>query len=58
MVLWGRAIADKRGKRIAIAALALKLAAVMWSMWKHETEYEPARASRIAATGCGTPAAS
>jgi transposase len=55
MVLWARAIADKRGKRIAIVALARKLATVMWSMWKHETEYEPARASRIAAPGCGTP---
>ena len=44
-VLWARAIADKRGRRIAIIALARKIATVMWSMWKHGTSYNPARAS-------------
>lgn len=45
MVLWARAIADKRGKRIAIVALARKLATVMWSMWKHDQVYRPHAAS-------------
>lgn len=43
MVVWARSIADKRGKRIAIVALARKLATVMWAMWKHGTAYDPAR---------------
>ena len=45
MVVWARSIADKRGKRIAIVALARKLATVMWAMWKHGTEYNPLRTS-------------
>lgn len=50
MVIWSRKIADKRGKRIAIMALARKLATVMWSMWKHGTSYEPSRTNAAAAT--------
>ena len=45
MVVWARSIADKRGRRIAIVALARKLATVMWSMWKNQTPYRPERAS-------------
>ena len=46
VVLWARAIADKRGKRIAIIALARKIAIIIWSMWKHETDYNPSKAAR------------
>lgn len=45
MVLWARQIAEKRGTRIAIVALARKMAAVLYAMWKHRTPYDPARAS-------------
>lgn len=44
-VLWAHTIADKRGKRIAIVALARKLATIMWSIWKNDCEYDPSRAS-------------
>lgn len=44
-VIWARRIADKRGKRIAIVALARKIATVLYAMWKHGTPYDPARAS-------------
>jgi transposase len=43
MVVWARSIADKRGKRIAIVALARKLATVMWAMWKHGAAYDATR---------------
>jgi len=56
MVLWARAIADKRGKRIAIVALARKLAMVMWSMWKHERPYDPALASSVRAPAASSTA--
>jgi transposase len=49
VVLWARSIADKRGRRIAIVALARKIATVMWSMWKHDSSYDPARASSVRA---------
>lgn len=45
VVVWARAIADKRGKRIAIVALARKIAIICWSMWKHGTNYDPTRAA-------------
>jgi transposase len=47
VVLWARAIADKRGNCTAIVALARKLATMMWSMWKHGTAYNPAQASSM-----------
>lgn len=55
IVLWARAIADKRGKRIAIVALARKMATVLWSMWKHDTCYDPTRAAALRACNpsCG-----
>jgi transposase len=43
MVIWAKTIAARRGKRIAIVALARKLATVMWAMWKHGTNYDPQR---------------
>lgn len=46
MILWAKAIADKRGKRIAIVALARKLATVMWAMWRTNEPYHPERAAR------------
>ena len=45
LVLWARALADKRGKRIAIVALARKMAVILWSMWKNDKAYDPQRAS-------------
>jgi transposase len=44
MVEWARKIGDKRGIRIAIVALARKLASVMYGMWKHGTQYDPQKA--------------
>jgi transposase len=49
MVLWARKIADKRGKRIAIIALARKMSTVLWAMWKSNTNYDPSRASTVRA---------
>jgi transposase len=45
VVLWARRIADKRGKRIAIVALARKIATVLYAMWKHGKTYDPALAA-------------
>jgi transposase len=48
---WAAAIAKRRGARVAIIALARRLAGVLWSMWRHDTAYEPARLA--AASGRG-----
>lgn len=49
MVLWAKSIGDRRSKRIAIVALARKLATVMWSMWKNNEPYRPEKASSVRA---------
>ena len=54
LILWARALADRRGKCIAIVALARKIATIMWSMWKHETSYDPARASSMRVSKANT----
>jgi transposase len=45
IVVWGRSIEGKRGSRIAVVAMARKMATILWSMWKHGTSYDPMRAS-------------
>jgi len=41
LVLWTQQVADRRGKRIAIIALARRLAGVLWAMWRDGTVYDP-----------------
>jgi len=41
--LWARAVARRRGNRIAVTALARRLAGVLWAMWRDRTVYEPVR---------------
>ena len=40
---WADAIAHRRGKKIAIVALARRLARVLFAMWRDEVAYDPAR---------------
>jgi hypothetical protein len=49
--LWGLEIARRRGKRIAVIALARRLAGILWAMWRRGTVYEPARLSEQSARG-------
>jgi transposase len=44
MVKWARKIGEKRGIRVAIMALARKMASVAYGMWKHNTAYDPQKA--------------
>jgi transposase len=38
---WTDAVAKRRGKRVAVVALARRLAGVLWAMWRDGTVYEP-----------------
>ena len=40
---WAQAIARRRGKQIAIVALARRLARTVFAMWRDEAEYQPQR---------------
>jgi transposase len=48
---WGRAVMDRRGARVAIIAVARRLAGVLWAMWRDDTVYEPARLGADSAAG-------
>jgi len=46
MVQWAHRIAERRGRWVAIVALARKLAGIMFAMWRDGTAYAPQLAAR------------
>jgi transposase len=40
---WGQALLRRRGARVAVVALARRLAGVLWAIWRDGTVYEPRR---------------
>jgi transposase len=41
--LWAEAVAARRGKPVAVVALARRLVGVLWAMWRKGTAYDSAR---------------
>jgi transposase len=56
--VWGHAVAARRGKRIAVIALARRLAGVLWAMWRDGTVYDEKLAGQSGARGLRTAAQS
>jgi transposase len=55
---WAQAIARRRGKNIAIVALARRLTRILYAMWRDEIDYQPDRIrSDRRDTAAATPAA-
>jgi transposase len=48
---WGKAVQKRRGSRIAVVALARRIAGVLWAMARDATVYEPARVGMASARG-------
>jgi hypothetical protein len=48
---WAQAVAKRRGQRIAVIALARRLAGVLWAMWRDGTVYDRAFAAQSGARG-------
>jgi transposase len=46
MARWAMNIAERRGRPIAIVALARKLAGIMYAVWRTETPYQASKAGR------------
>ena len=44
--LWVRRLAERRGRRIAIVALARRLCRILFAMWRDGTDYQPALTGR------------
>lgn len=45
---WTDRVAQRRGKRIAVVALARRLACLLWALWRDGTVYDPTRVGRVA----------
>ena len=48
---WASHIAETRGKRIAIVALARKMSGILWAIWRDGTVYDAEFAARKSAAG-------
>jgi transposase len=46
MIEWARQIADRRGRPVAVIALARKIVGILFAIWRDRTTYEPKRAAR------------
>lgn len=38
---WAEVLVKRRSSRVAVVALARRLAGVLWAMWRHDTFYDP-----------------
>jgi transposase len=48
---WARQLARRRGTRIAVVALARRLAGVLWAIWRDDTVYDPQHVGLKSAEG-------
>jgi transposase len=48
---WAKAVSDRRNARIAIVAVARRLAGILWAMWRDGTVYEPGIVARTSSRG-------
>jgi transposase len=44
---WARRIAARRGKRVAVVALARKLAGILFAMWRDGADFDPQRSRAV-----------
>lgn len=51
LVLWAKRVAERRGKRVAVIAVARRLARLMWAMWRHGSVYMPELLAERSASG-------
>jgi transposase len=57
LTVWGRAVAQRRGGRIAAVAVARRLAGILWAIWRDGTVFDPERVARTSAAGLNQRAA-
>ena len=46
MVIWAHRISQRRGKHVAVMALARKLAGILYAIWRDDSRYEPSRGAQ------------
>jgi transposase len=55
--LWAQSVARRRGTKVAMVALARRLARTLFAMWRDETDFEPERIRMGRSAGPATTAA-
>jgi transposase len=53
---WGEAVEQRRGKRIAVVAVARRLVGILWAMWRDGSLYNPTKLGLATATGLSSHA--
>ena len=53
---WGESIAERRGKRIAVIAVARRLVGILWAMWRDGSVYNPTKLGLATANGLSSHA--
>ena len=51
LTLWSKQVARRRGKRIAVVAVARRMVGLLWAMMRDETVYDPQLVGRTSAMG-------
>ncbi len=51
LVAWAHQVAARRGRKVAVLAIARKLAGILWAMWRDDAIYQPKRAGQSSAEG-------
>jgi len=51
---WALRVAARRGKRVAVVALARKLAGILYAMWRDGTRFDPSRVQPASAAATGS----
>lgn len=49
--VWGEQLRARRGSKVAVVAIARKLAGVLWAMWRDERDYNPIKLGGQTAAG-------
>ncbi len=47
LAVWGRQVAERRGKLVANVAMSRKLVGIMYAIWRDETTYDASKVSRL-----------
>jgi len=51
LVLWAKAVQQRRGKRIAAVAVARRLTGILWAVWRKGTVYDAEHLARVGQRG-------
>jgi len=46
MVVWSREVEKRRGKKVAVVALARKLAGILFALWRDQSTYDPSKGAQ------------